>query len=80
MKNSYLLYVATCLNSLSSYGYACEDILVFPCLSWHMTKQNVYLARTSVPQISLYSTVVGIIQAFGMLCSLSTLFWETFPF
>ena len=29
MKNSYLLCVATCLNFLSVYGNACEDILAF---------------------------------------------------
>jgi len=40
MKISYLLYVATCLNLLSRYGYACEDILAFTSLFWHMTKQN----------------------------------------
>ena len=40
MNNSYLFCVATCLNFLSRYGYACEDILAFPCLSRHMTKQN----------------------------------------
>lgn len=67
MKNSYLLCVATYLNFPSRYGYACEDILAFPCLSWHMAKQKRIFGQNKRFS-NLYSTV-GIIQSFEMLCS-----------
>ena len=70
MENLYLFIVATCLNFLSGYGYACEDILAFPCLFWHMTKQNhIFGQNKGFSNLSLLHS-----------CGHNPGFWDTLQF